>query len=328
MQSLPHINSVLNNNSLPTADRDQARSLIESSILSIAADIRSSLPSDSAATLLPTDSTSLWNMYGSPDGNSDKLQHKITAASIKKTSEQPRYHSAASLSASYSAARLPLTTLPEEPQLCMTNSEVHAMVKHRIAAITPINAPLHCRCDSTKQIRDTQHPHVCPLVRKNAVYTRHQFILRTLDACARLAGAITTTSPPINFQRTANEGNIIPDLFINTGTSKYMIDVSIIYPAADSHSALASTAQCAAATKRENEKREKYDRIAIRNGFIFVPFVIESFGAIGKCADQLIKELANCTNDASNSSYFKRRLSIALQRGNALIAQEGAWLMK
>ena len=127
------------------------------------------------------------------------------------------------------------------------------MVKHRIAAITPARAPLRCRCDPSKEIRDTQHPHACPFIRKNGVYMRHQFILRTLEACARLAGAITNTSMPIDIQRTPSEGKIIPDLFINTGTAKYMIDVSIIYPCADSYINIASIAQCIAAAKREKE---------------------------------------------------------------------------
>jgi hypothetical protein len=202
------------------------------------------------------------------------------------------------------------------------------MVKHRIASISSSRVPLRCVCDSTKEIHDPYHPHVCPIIRKNNVYNRHEILVRTLEACARHAGAITNTKTPIDIQRLPEEGNITPDLFVNTGINKYMIDVSIVYPCADSHIGIASNAQCAAAAKRENEKKTKYDRFANRNGYTFVPFVMETFGAIGKCAEQFIRDLSNTTNDESNCDYFKRRCAIALQRGNALTMKQGAWLMR
>ena len=109
-----------------------------------------------------------------------------------------------------------------------------------------------------------------------------------------------------------------------------MIDVSVIYPAAKSHARTLPVEQGAAAAKREKEKIEKYERIATRNGYIFVPFVFESYGALGSHADKFIRDLShssNSTRAGSQTQYFKQRLIIALYRGNAKVAREGLCLL-
>jgi hypothetical protein len=277
----------------------------------------------------------MWLRYGASFEQADKLQHHITKAAdhqaaqayaqINNDADPDRrayvqHNNAVSLSASNRAASLCLTTLPEEPELSLTNAQVSAMVKHRIAAITPANRPLICACDHNVPIRDTQHPHVCVLTRKNAVYARHQAILQALESCARTAGAITSTQPPINLQRGPGERGLLPDLFVNTGVVQYMIDVTVIYPAAASSVAGASRAKLFAASQREDQKRAKYGQLAARNGMVFVPFVMESFGAFGRAATGFLKELVD---GSGLLTYFQRRCAIALQRGNAAIAREG-----
>jgi hypothetical protein len=332
---------MVNNNSIPDQYRIQTRDTIVLEVIAIANDLRQLVDEDFASDYLPSTAESLWNMYGNTTDLTQHLQSKITTAITKKAGLNsqlliaglPRddirnqHISAALLSASHPAAKLCLTTVPEEPVLTLSNAEVRAMIQHRIATLPPANAaPLQCRC-GTLAIYDTQHPHVCTLIRKNSGYRRHELIVAGIQRVIRAAGAIVSRNPPINFLRNPNEAALIPDLFIHTlDGRKYMLDISIIYPNAASHRENASIRRCAAALKRENEKVNKYSALALRNNFIFIPIVIETYGAMGEKAELFIKEIAECCNDKGMGAYCKRVIAIALQRGNAMVAHEGAYL--
>src|SRR4051794_2148953 len=62
-----------------------------------------------------------------------------------------------------------------------------------------------------------------------------------------------------------------------------------------------------------------------------VPFVFESHGGLGKCAEEFIDLVAQCGDDEVDGvhfsdfkGYMKRRIAIAIQRGNALLDQRAA----
>ena len=68
------------------------------------------------------------------------------------------------------------------------------------------------------------------------------------------------------------------------------------------------------------KKMAKYAQIAITHAF--VPLAFESLGAWGVQCQQFVSELGRrittATDDARETSYLRQRLSIAVQRGNAI----------
>ena len=74
-----------------------------------------------------------------------------------------------------------------------------------------------------------------------------------------------------------------------------------------------------AAAKAEEAKRRKYTHLARR--FRFEPIAIETLGVFGPSSKIIIQEIGRRisvkTGDKREAMWFKQRLSIAVQRGNA-----------
>lgn len=75
-----------------------------------------------------------------------------------------------------------------------------------------------------------------------------------------------------------------------------------------------------AAAKAEGAKTAKYAAITLTH--IFVPLAFETLGAWGDQCKNFVQELGRritlVTSDVRETSYLKQRLSIAIQRGNAI----------
>ncbi len=63
---------------------------------------------------------------------------------------------------------------------------------------------------------------------------------------------------------------------------------------------------------------KKYGNLAAKEGSEFTPFVLETFGAIGKRARELGE------NRKDFAANIVQTLSVALQRGNAYLQMQGA----
>ena len=89
---------------------------------------------------------------------------------------------------------------------------------------------------------------------------------------------------------------------------------------AASHLAESAVRAGSAAAKAEVANITKYAEIAITHAF--VPLAFESLGAWGVQCQQFVSELGRrittATDDARETSYLRQRLSIAVQRGNAI----------
>ena len=89
---------------------------------------------------------------------------------------------------------------------------------------------------------------------------------------------------------------------------------------AASHLAESAVRAGSAAAKAEVAKTSKYAQIAVT--YAFVPLAFESLGAWGVQCQQFVSELGRrittATGDARETSYLRQRLSIAVQRGNAI----------
>ena len=111
--------------------------------------------------------------------------------------------------------------------------------------------------------------------------------------------------------------------------TRYMIDVSVTAPDADSYLKLRSnTVPLAAAKNRENVKDKDYEKLAQDNEMILVPFVMETHGAVGTKAKDFLTALSKNTMAPSQFYiYALRRLAVALQRANARVQAEGNSLL-
>jgi hypothetical protein len=96
------------------------------------------------------------------------------------------------------------------------------------------------------------------------------------------------------------------DLLLIRGDQRLLIDVTIVRPTAPTHMRnlrLKVTTRgltCAAAAERA--KHAKYDALCKERGWQMVPFAIESHGAIGDSARQLLQKLASHVDDMSGHS--------------------------
>ncbi|XP_072930332.1 uncharacterized protein [Epargyreus clarus] len=96
-------------------------------------------------------------------------------------------------------------------------------------------------------------------------------------------------------------------------------DATCVDTLAPSHISVTSTHAGGAAEAAESLKRRKY--AALGEGYIFVPFAVETLGPWGPEARQFFKEMSSRLVDVSGDpragAYFGQRISLAIQRGNA-----------
>ena len=68
----------------------------------------------------------------------------------------------------------------------------------------------------------------------------------------------------------------------------------------------------------ELKKRNKY--CSLTNNFIFEPVIIDTIGAHGKSTENLLKLIGKLiiqkTKNKQSATFFKQRLSVAVQKGN------------
>jgi hypothetical protein len=97
-------------------------------------------------------------------------------------------------------------------------------------------------------------------------------------------------------------------------------DVTIVNTLAESYLSSTSVTACKAAEIAAARKDEKY--IMLSANHIFVPVAFETLGPIGSKATNFLYELGRrlniVTNDPRESSFLFQRLSVAIQRYNAV----------
>ena len=91
---------------------------------------------------------------------------------------------------------------------------------------------------------------------------------------------------------------------------------------APSYLSFTSSVAGAAASKAEANKRTKYASLLAANTHEFCPVAIETLGAWGQSASDLCRSLgarlARISGDPRSLQFLKQRLSMAVQRGNAV----------
>jgi len=121
----------------------------------------------------------------------------------------------------------------------------------------------------------------------------------------------------------------IPDLDILLPDRSFFVDVAITHPNSPSRE---SATPLAAAKKMEAHKVWKYRTISEARGQPILGFVLESYGAFGKMARQILNILRHAASAAAYASlptntlglFAVQAFAVALQKGNALIARTGS----
>ena len=171
------------------------------------------------------------------------------------------------------------------------------------------------------------HWQSCLQVRGRFVTHRHNFILNTLGTLIRDCNGAVWIEPRVitaaGRRSAGDQRGLRPDAIAATATARYMIDVSVVHPTAPSYAHRPKSA-----ATREADKVRVYGAYSQREGCVFVPFVLESYGAWGARAADFLHVLSRAASPDPlvTSAYYRRAcvaISVALQRGNAHIPIDG-----
>jgi hypothetical protein len=121
-----------------------------------------------------------------------------------------------------------------------------------------------------------------------------------------------------------------PDIDVQLGDQRYLVDVTIRNPTCPSNVNKASRESLAVAAAAERQKVNKYKDVAEFHDATFIPFVLESYGGLGKAANNFLNDLIATAKKlqytwAPQEVVYSVRYSIAvaLQRENARILSYG-----
>ena len=128
--------------------------------------------------------------------------------------------------------------------------------------------------------------------------------------------------------RSFKDDRVRPDLEIILADRVVFVDVAIAHPACPSRGA---TAPLGAARSAEGTKRGKYSPLAARHGATFLAFAVETYGAFGPQAEQVIRLIISHGARFSFGPRGSRGrglpaqlVAVAIQKGNSLVARCGS----
>ena len=187
--------------------------------------------------------------------------------------------------------------------------------------------PAECPCGAELS-QDPWHWFSCTLLTCTAANARHNRIVSVLAQVVASAGGLFIPEP----RGFVDTDGWRPDGVMALAGPEVATDVSVVHPGAASYRVAASKRRCAAADGRAKVKHGLYDTPARAQGMTFVPFVVESYGALHREAAAMVKcvaraalEEAACDGGAPAVTVrgIRQRVAVALQRGNAWVIQQG-----
>jgi len=214
--------------------------------------------------------------------------------------------------------------------LQLSNEEI------RRAALIRIGAPFcdpQVKCPRCKErvIADGDtfsHLCNCPVIKKSVI-DRHDLIVRAFEDVVHQSRLFSEHEP----RDRQPQDHCAPDGLIHGLRARVVaFDVSVAHPGRSFLSSMPLLAQTElkAAADREAEKKHKFQAKLNAADIDFVPIVLETYGAIGKEAQNMISELAALIEDSGRQPFKDwaySHLSRALQKGNALVWGAGLRLV-
>jgi hypothetical protein len=234
-----------------------------------------------------------------------------------------------------------LLVRPLERCLVLSNQDMCAALRHQYGLPPKAGAPWYCRCGKSVT---PGHLHTCNRVSGPSTFARHEMIVSELCAAAQTHMQLTVVRQPVmSFTERVERGEaaaagrmrLVPDILFDGADLCLATDVSVLYGVADSKLSVKDPVSKACARlkkqckRRETEKTRKYQRTCEQLHAEFEPFVVESHGFLARGAVKTLDQLAKYGSEvlggvaSEMSGYLKRRVAIAIQRGNAALDRTG-----
>jgi hypothetical protein len=292
-----------------------------------------------------------------------KLQHRLTYA-MEDVQWRRLYHSCGryqqalliSLTQNPSTS-VWLTTPPleSEPGYSMSDLAYRLACRHRLGLLPfdDLRSKACVTCarrniETPTLLADPDHAHSCTLQEGTSVKFRHDTSKMVVAGLSRSCGGHVIVEPQFpprlvtELDGATGRPNTVArppigihgDLLIVHNNTCQLIDFTVARPTQMTllrgnvtDAGKTFTQPLIAAAAAEKRKHGTYDAECAVHGWKLVPFVMESTGALGTEALQLLERMsAHCT-DRSPSDFLlhaHRMLSVALQSGNAHVASQGA----
>ena len=178
-----------------------------------------------------------------------------------------------------------------------------------------------CRCGAN--VKSGHHAMACPQLAGSRTW-RHNFVQQTVRSVICAAGWASSIEPTERHLKNIQPGDKgyhkRGDILAAKLDEVLNIDISLIHPGADSYVHAAAKAPGAAAKIRDEQKRNDHANEGTQ-GYKFVSFSIECYGRLGKPAEKLLKELADCATGDRNAflNWAHTQISLRLVKGNEAI---------
>ena len=212
-----------------------------------------------------------------------------------------------------------LSCLPSSPSLSLSSDEFVFASRLRLFLPPSASLPLLCLCSSP--LSDPTHFLSCKRL-KDLRRVRHDRIVRFLSSLIQRLGGTCQVEP-------SHFPTIRPDLLVFLVGCSYILDLVVSHPCSPSRLSLPD-GFLTVARYAESRKFSKYSSIISSCTSSFVPFSIETFGALAPEATRFVKRLSALTLTSPSHSIpsppILPSLSILLQRCNAYILSRGVGL--
>jgi hypothetical protein len=158
-------------------------------------------------------------------------------------------------------------------------------------------------------------------LRPRAITHRHDRLVQVLASLFRVGGGLVHVEA-----KAPGEERLRPDLEVILPDQRLLVDIAVVHPASEakrSYTALAATRTI------ELRKADKYRDLAGGDARV-LGFVLETYGAFGNEAAEVLKILRTClsrTSLATPSMTYRtmvEMVAVSLQRGNATISSSGS----
>jgi hypothetical protein len=176
--------------------------------------------------------------------------------------------------------------------------------------------PHDCPCGA---FVDSRGSHGLSCKRGGGKIVRHNYI-NDLIYHALVRAGIPSTKEPVGLSRTDGKRPDGLTLIPWSAGKSAVWDITVIDTVAASYLHATSSNACSAAEIAASRKDEKYAELSVN--YTFVPLAFESFGPVGSKATAFLRELGRrltlATEDPLETAHLFQRLSVALQRFNAV----------
>jgi hypothetical protein len=176
-----------------------------------------------------------------------------------------------------------LLAIPMCQSTMLPNAAYRSAFRLRLGLPPVDEMPVRCHCGFDLD-SDPHHHLSCNREKATTVNHRHDLIVDAIFFWARRAGCVVLKEPEDLDDRDERRA----DLLITMTTKEILADVVVRHPCAPSLVSQAAQAPLAAALDAERYKAARYRETAENMGAVFSAFAVETYGAFGPQAAELV----------------------------------------